>query len=125
MNQTMKLFSYRPFALRWATLFGLFAIASGLLLLFGSEGAPGAQPGVAAQSSPAADRMQWFRNDKFGMFIHWGPYALLAGEYTVSVRPAAESDRNLMYFQSLVLEPAGLAGQANVVGKAGKRHRSA
>jgi alpha-L-fucosidase len=31
-----------------------------------------------------------------------------AGEYAVSIRPAADSDRNLMYFQSLVLEPAGL-----------------
>ena len=27
------------------------------------------------------DRMQWFRNDKFGMFIHWGPYSQLAGEW--------------------------------------------
>jgi alpha-L-fucosidase len=27
------------------------------------------------------DRMAWFRHDKFGMFIHWGPYSLLAGEW--------------------------------------------
>ena len=27
------------------------------------------------------DRMGWFRHDKFGMFIHWGPYSLLAGEW--------------------------------------------
>ena len=26
-------------------------------------------------------RMQWFRHDKFGMFIHWGPYSALAGEW--------------------------------------------
>ena len=26
-------------------------------------------------------RMQWWRDAKFGMFIHWGPYAVLAGEY--------------------------------------------
>jgi len=25
--------------------------------------------------------MAWFRHDKFGMFIHWGPYSLLAGEW--------------------------------------------
>jgi alpha-L-fucosidase len=28
-----------------------------------------------------AERMRWFRNDKFGMFIHWGPYSRLAGEW--------------------------------------------
>ena len=27
------------------------------------------------------ERMEWFRHDKFGMFIHWGPYSLLAGEW--------------------------------------------
>jgi len=40
-----------------------------------------------AQSEPkptpvsAEQRIQWFRRDKFGMFIHWGPYSLLAGEW--------------------------------------------
>ena len=27
------------------------------------------------------EHMAWFRHDKFGMFIHWGPYSLLAGEW--------------------------------------------
>lgn len=27
------------------------------------------------------ERMEWWRNDKFGMFIHWGPYAVPAGFY--------------------------------------------
>jgi alpha-L-fucosidase len=26
-------------------------------------------------------RMQWFRDAKFGMFIHWGLYSQLAGEW--------------------------------------------
>jgi alpha-L-fucosidase len=26
-------------------------------------------------------RMQWWRNDRFGMFIHWGLYSVPAGEY--------------------------------------------
>ena len=30
-----------------------------------------------------------------------------AGEYTGSIRPAEDSDRYLMYFQSLLLEPVG------------------
>ena len=25
--------------------------------------------------------MEWFRQDKFGMFVHWGPYSMLAGEW--------------------------------------------
>lgn len=29
----------------------------------------------------AEDRLQWFREAKFGMFIHWGPYSALAGEW--------------------------------------------
>lgn len=32
-------------------------------------------------AQPADPRMEWYRHDKFGMFIHWGPYSLLAGEY--------------------------------------------
>ena len=33
--------------------------------------------------SPEAfdERMEWWRDAKFGMFIHWGPYAVPAGEY--------------------------------------------
>jgi len=27
------------------------------------------------------ERMDWWRDAKFGMFIHWGPYAVPAGEY--------------------------------------------
>jgi alpha-L-fucosidase len=26
-------------------------------------------------------RMAWFRDGRFGMFVHWGPYAVLGGEY--------------------------------------------
>jgi alpha-L-fucosidase len=44
------------------------AIALGLACAFGT---------VAA----AEERMDWFRHDKFGMFVHWGPYSMLAGEW--------------------------------------------
>ncbi|NNM05225.1 MAG: alpha-L-fucosidase, partial [Gemmatimonadetes bacterium] len=34
------------------------------------------------ESQEAFDaRMEWWRNARFGMFIHWGPYAVPAGEY--------------------------------------------
>jgi alpha-L-fucosidase len=29
----------------------------------------------------AQDRLDWFQHDKFGMFIHFGPYSALAGEW--------------------------------------------
>src|ERR1019366_8893413 len=44
-------------------------------------------PVAAAQSAPAAAptsqdaRMKWFREAKFGLFIHWGLYAIPAGEW--------------------------------------------
>ncbi len=35
-----------------------------------------------AESAKARDaRMEWFREARFGMFIHWGLYSVLAGEY--------------------------------------------
>lgn len=36
---------------------------------------------VAAQPVKKDTRMAWWRNAKFGMFIHWGLYAVPAGEY--------------------------------------------
>ena len=38
--------------------------------------------GLKAQPISKDDkRMDWWRNAKFGMFIHWGLYAVPAGEY--------------------------------------------
>ena len=37
---------------------------------------------ASALSAPEkSDRTQWFREARFGMFIHWGIYAVPAGEY--------------------------------------------
>src|SRR6187401_2030873 len=33
------------------------------------------------QTSSADDRMAWWREARFGMFIHWGVYAVPAGTY--------------------------------------------
>lgn len=36
-------------------------------------------------------KQQWFKDAKFGLFIHWGLYALLGGEYQgVKARGVAE-----------------------------------
>jgi alpha-L-fucosidase len=45
---------------------------------------PAAEPaGAADPESPAAKekRLQWFRHDKYGLFIHWGLYAIPAGQW--------------------------------------------
>ncbi|NDC75231.1 alpha-L-fucosidase [bacterium] len=34
-----------------------------------------------AASTASADRTQWFREARFGLFIHWGVYAVPAGEW--------------------------------------------
>ncbi len=38
-------------------------------------------PAFAVDAPPPADRMAWFRDAKFGMFIHWGLYSIPAGVY--------------------------------------------
>ena len=40
------------------------------------------QSGLAQENKESRDkRMQWWREARFGMFIHWGPYAVWAGTY--------------------------------------------
>ena len=57
-----------------------------VITLAGLVGAGCAVPSRSQDNSSDAsmdpgERMDWFRHDKFGMFIHWGPYSLLAGEW--------------------------------------------
>ena len=54
---------------------GVFALAAGAFpdaLVFSSS--------LAASGAPD-DRMAWWREARFGLFVHWGLYALLAGEW--------------------------------------------
>src|ERR1044072_2021523 len=40
------------------------------------------RPSVLPSDRPSvlpSDRLQWWRESRFGMFIHWGLYAILAG----------------------------------------------
>ena len=37
--------------------------------------------GLKSKQLPKQERMEWWRNDKFGMFIHWGLYAIPAGQW--------------------------------------------
>ena len=36
---------------------------------------------LKAQTNDSSDRMKWWREARFGMFIHWGVYAVPAGIY--------------------------------------------
>ncbi|MFW5761493.1 MAG: alpha-L-fucosidase, partial [Cyclobacteriaceae bacterium] len=37
--------------------------------------------GTDSSLHSSEDRLQWFRQAKFGMFIHWGIYSVPGGEY--------------------------------------------
>lgn len=51
----------------------IFLLLTGIFLM---------QSAFAQESKEARDkRMQWWREARFGMFIHWGPYAVLGGVY--------------------------------------------
>ena len=39
------------------------------------------QTALAETPEQRSDRMAWFRDGRFGMFVHWGPYAVLGGGY--------------------------------------------
>lgn len=86
-------------------LLAVVAALSALLLAAGSPAAtaeppprPSAGPGTnhAADDPFTASRTSWWRQDRFGMFIHFGAYANLEGEYT---RPDGTVCRNAEWIQ--------------------------
>src|SRR5512135_3090614 len=53
-----------------------------LILLVGGAAACGyAAPPALETASERDARMAWFRDARFGLFIHWGVYAVPAGEW--------------------------------------------
>lgn len=46
---------------------------------------------TSEKPSDQANRMEWFKDAKFGMFIHWGPYSRLAGEWNGHKEPPGNS----------------------------------
>src|SRR5450759_2886190 len=72
--------------------------------------------GWAASPADAEDRIQWFRQDKFGMFIHWGPYSFLAGEWKGQRVPVgSEAEWIMQRFNIPVKEYREMARQLNPV----------
>ena len=65
------------------TRFHLCRQLFGFLLLFFVLGGSLPTNGAPQQETPAQkdERMKWWRDAKFGLFIHWGVYAVPAGTY--------------------------------------------
>src|SRR2546423_42156 len=64
----------------------MVALITPLLCVSVNAGAAG--PAAAATQPTQHDpRMDWWRNARFGMFIHWGLYAIPAGEWNGKTSP--------------------------------------
>ena len=66
-------------ALVWATRCRLIKTLGSLFLTWGLL--PFSPLYASAPSQPVGERMAWFRDAKFGLFVHWGLYAIPAGEW--------------------------------------------
>lgn len=59
--------------------------------------------------------LEWFREAKFGMFIHWGPYAQLAGEWNGRRQTQQQSEWIMKYLKIPVKDYRELAHKFNPV----------
>lgn len=72
----------------------ILLILMALLPLGFGAGPKEAKSASPAKNSPRPDRMAWYREAKFGMFIHWGPYSLASVEASWPImQPAKEGPR--------------------------------
>ena len=78
--------------------------------------------GARAQSAPPAtevtpqQRLQWFQHDKFGLFIHFGPYSVLTGEWQGRRVPVGtEAEWIMQRFNIPVADYRAMAHQLNPV----------
>jgi len=66
---------------RFATLSSFAALASSLLIPPATAAEPSPDPYANETPAQRNARMQWWREARFGMFIHWGVYSVPAGFY--------------------------------------------
>ncbi|WP_347838602.1 alpha-L-fucosidase [uncultured Draconibacterium sp.] len=59
----------------------LFVIFLAALLFVSCQPKPAQQPEKSAEQLAQDEKMEWWREARFGMFIHWGLYADPAGEW--------------------------------------------
>jgi len=120
----------------WRILVALAALP--LLACSGAKtGAPGpadAPPAAAdpevpqpPPAAPEADRMDWWREARFGLFVHWGLYAIPAGRWGENTGhgewiretariPVAEYDRFLSQFDPSAFDADAWARMADEAG---------
>ena len=55
------------------------------------------------QAQPTPGNTKWFQNDRFGLFIHWGTYALAARHEWVKHNEAIPDEIYDKYFKHLPL----------------------
>src|SRR3954471_22866048 len=77
-------------------------------------GHSGAQAPARAPDPAREKRLEWFREAKYGMFIHWGLYALPAGEWK-GKRSLGLGEWIMNRSKISVSQYAKLAGQFNPV----------
>jgi alpha-L-fucosidase len=80
--------------------------------------------GLTWSQTVESDRTRWFRNAKFGMFIHWGPYSQASVEASWPImRPQAGGITEAEYralsqtFNPTKFDPAALVDLARLAGQ--------
>ena len=70
---------------------------SGLYLLLASLSIPlsGAVPQLTDSPEAREERLQWFRDAKFGLFIHWGPASISGAEISWGMKDRIEKGQSL------------------------------
>ncbi len=91
----------------------LSAIAAALVAALAGR-APAVRAQAPAHDPGAEARLSWFREAKFGLFIHWGLYAIPAGEWKGKAVPGI-GEWIMNRAQIPVAEYEKLAGQFNPV----------
>ena len=72
--------------------------------------------------TPTSDNLaarQWFQDARFGLFVHWGVYSLLAdGEWVMNQRkiPAADYEKLPALFNPIAFDPAAWVGLVKAAG---------
>ncbi len=70
---------------------------------------------VVESEVEVTDKMQWWRDARFGMFIHWGPYAVPAGEHNGERTPNNNAEWIMHHLNIPIAEYEEYARQFNPV----------
>ena len=93
-----------------------------LLLALAGAGVSGVPAGGQAAYRPAPENLQareWFEDAKFGLFVHWGVYSLLAdGEWVMNQRkiPAADYEKLAAFFNPMAFDPVEWVSMVKAAG---------